>query len=300
MGELYVIALVLSIIITIMWYVKGREKGPALPPGPKGLPIVGYMPFMSNDLVPQLTELGHKYGPIYKFYLGSKLCVVISSPSLVKEILRDKDAAFCDRDVTVAAHVVTFGGNGIAWAHPNDTWRATRKVFVQELMSGKRLDASYGLRRDVVRKAVRDVLGAAGKAVDIGELSFRTTISLVMNMVWGGTVEGEERERMTEEFRVLVSKVIDLMGEPNVSDFFPALAGFDFQGVKKRTEGYVGSLDRMLDGVILKKKKTKNNDDEGKKDFLQILLGLTDISLPNLKSTVMVHCYLYNYYSTFY
>ncbi|KAB1669929.1 hypothetical protein ES319_1Z214000v1 [Gossypium barbadense] len=95
---------------------KARKPMAPLPPGPRGLPILGYLPFLGFDnLHLVFTELGGVYGPIYKFWLGNKLTVVISSPSLVKEVVRDHDIAFSEREPPIAAQIITFGSNDIAF-----------------------------------------------------------------------------------------------------------------------------------------------------------------------------------------
>ncbi|KAG8382381.1 hypothetical protein BUALT_Bualt05G0071500 [Buddleja alternifolia] len=277
--------------------LKPASETPPLPPGPRGLPILGYLPFLGNDLLKQFTDLGHKYGPIYKLRLGNKLCVVISSPSLVKEVVRDKDAIFANRDVPVAASIVTYGGNDIAWSKPNSGWRLLRKIFVREMLSNTNLEASYNLRKDEVRKAIKYVHSMVGKPIEIGELSFRTELNVIINMLWGGTLEGDESERLGVEFRTTITKLVDLLGKPNISDFYPVLAGLDIQRVKKEMEIHVQTVDKIFDTVISKHKKklTGEINNEGKKDFLQILLELNEsqdsemsITQKQLRAVLMV------------
>ncbi|KAL0409530.1 UNVERIFIED_CONTAM: cytochrome [Sesamum radiatum] len=97
-------------------------------------------------------------------------------------------------------------------------------------------------------------------------------------MLWGGIVEGEEGRRVGDEFREVVIKLVDLIGKPNIADFFPILAWFDIQGVKKEMEGYVQSLDRIFEDVIVRYRKmlSRGIKKEGKKDFLQVLLELKE------------------------
>ncbi|KAL0312790.1 UNVERIFIED_CONTAM: 5-epiaristolochene 1,3-dihydroxylase [Sesamum radiatum] len=139
----------LILIFSILWPIRklinSGKKTPFLPPGPRGLPIVGYLPFLSKDLHHQFTELAGKYGPIYKLWLGNKLCTVISSPSLIKEVLRDHDTIFANRDTTVAARIATYDFNDIAWTPYGSQWRNLRRVFVQEMLSNTNLEATYNL-----------------------------------------------------------------------------------------------------------------------------------------------------------
>ncbi|XP_074264899.1 cytochrome P450 76C2-like isoform X2 [Silene latifolia] len=93
----------LSLLFFIL-FVKTRGKGKSpSPPGPTGLPFVGYLPFLGSDLRYTFKDLANIYGPIFKVRLGTKDGIVITSASLAKEVLRDKDVIFSNRDPTVAA-----------------------------------------------------------------------------------------------------------------------------------------------------------------------------------------------------
>ncbi|KAI3464075.1 hypothetical protein Pfo_020738 [Paulownia fortunei] len=268
MDHLYMAALLISILLlSIFWYIKALlnlgGKTPPLPPGPWGFPIIGYLPFLGSNLLHQFTDLALQYGPIYKLRLGSKLCVVIGSPSLVKQAVRDQDPIFANRDAPIAALVLSLGANGIAFSPHNSNWRKMRKILVREMQSNSSLEASYDLRRDEVRKAIRHVYSKIGEPVEIGELAFLTELDL--------------NARLGAEFRVEISKIDDLLGKPNVSDFFPLLARLDLQGVKKQMENTVQSVEKILDAVIAEYEKLPRViKSEGRKDFLLILLEIKE------------------------
>ncbi|KAK9276316.1 hypothetical protein L1049_005847 [Liquidambar formosana] len=163
---------------------------PPLPPGPRGLPIAGYFPFLGTNLHQSFAELAQVYGPIYKLWLGNKLYVLLSSPSLAKEVVRDQDITFANRDPPIAALAVTYGGSDIAWSPYGSTWRALRKVFVREMMSNTSLDACYELRKHEVQNTIRDVYTKIGTPMDIGEITFLTELNVIMNLLWGSKFEG--------------------------------------------------------------------------------------------------------------
>ncbi|KAK4400363.1 Flavonoid 3'-monooxygenase [Sesamum angolense] len=104
-----------------------RQQNSPMPPGPRGLPIVGFLPFLRPDMHIQFTELARQYGPIYRLWLGTKLCTVISSPSLIKEIVRDHDTIFANRDSTVATRIASYNGNDISFCPYDSSWRMRRK-----------------------------------------------------------------------------------------------------------------------------------------------------------------------------
>ncbi|CAL1272926.1 unnamed protein product [Larinioides sclopetarius] len=57
------------------------------PPGPIGLPIVGYLPFLSEDLHLDFSKLGKKYGDVFSVRLGSQNIVVLHGAEAIKEAL---------------------------------------------------------------------------------------------------------------------------------------------------------------------------------------------------------------------
>lgn len=61
---------------------------PKLPPGPWGLPICGFLPFLGKEFHLTLTRLGQRFGPIYQLHLGSKRLVVIGDARIVREAFR--------------------------------------------------------------------------------------------------------------------------------------------------------------------------------------------------------------------
>ncbi|CAN1223779.1 Cytochrome P450 71AU50 [Linum grandiflorum] len=128
-------------------------------------------------------QMSLDYGPIFKLSVGRKLLVVVSSPTLAKEILRDHDVTFANRNPSVAARTFSYGGKDIAFSPYGPEWRMLRKVFVQNMQSRKVLEASYLMRKDVLRKTVKE-LYRGGRIDDIvvgGTDTSSTTIEWVMS-----------------------------------------------------------------------------------------------------------------------
>ncbi|KAH7862314.1 hypothetical protein Vadar_002860 [Vaccinium darrowii] len=282
------IVLTISILLLSIFYyrwtfLKSRNQISApLPPGPRGLPIVGYLPFLRTNLHQQFTELAQQYGPIYKLWFGKKLCIVLNSPSLAKEVVRDQDKVFANRDPPIVALAYTYGGFDIAWAPYGSYWRTMRKVFVREMMSNTSLEDTYGLRRNEVRKTIRELHNRIGMGVNIGEISFLTIFNVVMSMLWGRTADGRQAKCVGTEFRATITRIIELLGKANVSDFFPILAGFDVQGVEREMKRLSEVIERIFDSLMDTRMKMSMDEGEdtmknkGKKDFIQILLELKE------------------------
>ncbi|XVF51655.1 hypothetical protein PTKIN_Ptkin04bG0201800 [Pterospermum kingtungense] len=248
--------LVATVAISL-WHLwtgrKSKKLIAPLPPGPRGLPIVGYLPFLRTDnLHLVFIELAGVYGPIYKFWLGNKLCVVISSPALAKEVIRDHDITFSERDPPIAAQICTFGSNDIAFdSYSSPTCKKKRKVLAAEMLSNANLKACYCLRREEVMKTIGDVYKNVGKPIDIGQLSFLTAMNVVISMVWGGKIRGKKLGATIQgHFRDIFTELMALVGKPNVSDIFPVLAPLDIQGIARGAKKFSHLFNQLFESVI--------------------------------------------------
>lgn len=73
------------IVLYFAWLWNSRRK---LPPGPWGLPVVGYLPWL-NPEAPHvtLTKLSEKYGPVYGIDLGNIYTVVLTDQKVIRKVL---------------------------------------------------------------------------------------------------------------------------------------------------------------------------------------------------------------------
>ncbi|CAL1262446.1 unnamed protein product [Larinioides sclopetarius] len=86
------IILALLVIVISIWLSSSKISIKHLPgPWTNGLPIVGSLPIMTNRPFMKLTELGKKFGPIYRLKLGSVDVVVLTDFETIKEAF-SKDA----------------------------------------------------------------------------------------------------------------------------------------------------------------------------------------------------------------
>ncbi|KAJ0968500.1 hypothetical protein J5N97_025417 [Dioscorea zingiberensis] len=264
----------LSTIIFILHRKSEKTKG--MPPGPRGLPLVGYLPFLRPDLHSCFADLAKIFGPVMMMKLGSRQCLILSSPEAAKEVLRDHDATFANHDMTVAVSIITFGGQDMAFQPYGPLWRALRKACVRELLNAQTLDSFRTLRQQEVILMAKELHRRAGKPVAVGQMVFVTSFNVITSMLWGNSLVADELERIRGEFRELEVGIIDLMGVTNVSDIFPILERMDLQGVQRKMKQHKEKLDGILRTVIDRRERTMNTcgDQEKAQDFLQVMLEL--------------------------
>ncbi|KAF6168576.1 hypothetical protein GIB67_005188 [Kingdonia uniflora] len=289
--------LILSVItIAISWYIwtlnismKGKLR---LPPGPRGLPLLGSLPFADPELHSYFQRLTSTYGPIFKLKMGAKLMVVLGSPETAKEVLKDNDSIFAYRAPIISSLIISYGQSNIVSSPYGPQWRMLRTVFAQEVVGKMKLGVICDLRRQDVRQTVMDVYSKVGTPINIREQMFLTMLNMLTSMLWGGTLKGEERKNIGREFKQVVEEIIKLLGILNISDFLPILARFDIQGIEHQTKRVALWLDRIFESTINKRIELDRgvgdgeHDQQETHDFLEVLLHLKDREDPKTPFTI--------------
>nr|XP_043627284.1 7-ethoxycoumarin O-deethylase-like isoform X2 [Erigeron canadensis] len=255
------------VLLWYKWMFSYSKEGTTalLPPGPKGLPVVGYLPFLGSNLHEVFTMIAHKYGPIFSLQLGT--------------------------------FSITYGGQDVAWSN-NSHWRNMRKLLVSQVLSNANMKASQNFRTREVRKIVNKVYGNIGNRININHIAFKTEVNVVTSMLWGCSKSGEPEDYsyIGDGFREVVFKIIELIGEPNISDFIPILSWFDLQGKQREMLKQKQNVDMILDNIIEERINANSGKTDGaeRKDFLQILLDLreqnaavTSINIDQIKALLM-------------
>lgn len=94
-----VLLLGVLLIVILLWYFNKKPKN--FPPGPLGLPVVGYLPFLGKYPFKTLTTLGQKYGGVFSIPLGHRHVVVLNDWASIKEAFINQSEAFSGRDKNV-------------------------------------------------------------------------------------------------------------------------------------------------------------------------------------------------------
>ena len=75
------------VLLALLWSFQKRASQSSLPPGPLGVPLLGYLPWL-DPVQPYktLTQLVTSYGPVFRVRLGSVPCLVLAEISIIKEV----------------------------------------------------------------------------------------------------------------------------------------------------------------------------------------------------------------------
>ncbi|KAF5182006.1 Cytochrome p450 [Thalictrum thalictroides] len=266
------------LLLSFVWlcFITLWPRKSKLPPGPFPLPIVGSLFKLGNKPHKSLAELAKIYGPLMTLKLGTVTTIVVSSPTMAKEVLQKNDLAFSSRSIPDAVRALGQHNHSMIWLPVSSKWRNMRKVSTTQLFTAQRLESNQFLRKQKIEELVAYV-GEKCKnncAVAIGQVAFSTVLNLISNTVFSIDLTDLDSNH-AQEFKALVWRIIEEAARPNFADYFPVLRSIDPQKIKYRMEVHLRKLDELFDGMIkqrLESRKVDNSPSSSYSDFLDVIL----------------------------
>lgn len=229
-----------------------RNKQMKLPPGPKGLPILGnLLQVLGAHPHRTLTAMQKKHGHLLFVHLGSVPTLVVDTAELIDEITKEQDTVFSSRPHTTFTKIVAYDAHDFAMAPYGAHWRHVRRICVNELLTPKRLESTARERQDECMHMLRDVYtttlteattkaegngdGKVKKAiavVDMRDMFAGVSMNVMCRMLLGRR-EFAAAGSDPKDFKHLIHELFRLMGALNLRDFVPALGWLDLQGFER-------------------------------------------------------------------
>lgn len=120
-------AVFMATLVVVKLITHLNKKRYNLPPGPRGVPILGYLPFFGDNPPETFNELRRTYGDVISISMGSFPAIVISGRDAIKEALVDKGDDFSGRPAFTTARLLNEGRN-FAFSAFGAIWKVHRKV----------------------------------------------------------------------------------------------------------------------------------------------------------------------------
>ncbi|KAH0662441.1 hypothetical protein KY284_027372 [Solanum tuberosum] len=141
------------------------------------------------------------------------------------------------------------------------------------MFNNQRLDLLQELRHQKAEQLVSHIRSQceSGSAVDIGRVTFATTLNLISNTIFLIDMV-DSKFKKAHEFKELVWTIMEDVVVPNLSDFFPVLKWLDLQGVRRRIRPAYLRLHEIFEENIEKIVETRAAGMKKKGIFLDILL----------------------------
>ncbi|KAH6795169.1 phenylalanine N-monooxygenase-like protein [Perilla frutescens var. hirtella] len=305
----YLLLLALGFVVSIIFYKTTRTKTatmPPLPPGPTGYPIVGCLPKMvkNKPAFRWIHQTMQDFNTeIACFHLGRVHFVVVSSPELARQFLKEQDAIFALRPHSLSARIASIDYLSAVLAPGGNQWKKMKKIMVSEVLSIGLHERLHARRCEEVDHLVRYIYNQCKNPCKNGVINVRDAVklycgSVIRKLVFGkrffgsGLKDGgpgiEEREHMDGLFTTLSH----LYGFA-IADCVPFLEMFDLDSHKKIVTNAIKCMRKYHDPEINNRVKMwRSGVRNTNKDILDVLISLKDsnnnpsLSIDEIKAQV--------------
>ncbi|KAL3818876.1 hypothetical protein ACJIZ3_004781 [Penstemon smallii] len=265
------ISLTLISLLSFFHILKNKNK--KLPPGPKGIPILGHLHLLGKNPHQNLHILSKKHGPIMYMKFGFIPHIIVSSPQAAQQFLKTHDLVFSSRPPHEACKHISYEQTNLSFAPYGHYWRNMRKLCTLELLSNLKINSFQHMRKEELNLLV-DSIKRYAKERGVVNLSAKVsflTAEMSCRMVFGRKYE--DKDINEKGFRGVLQEVMKLAILPNLGDYFPVLRKFDFQGLTRRMKNVSGVIDDFFEKIIDEHVGDGINE-ERSKDFVDTMMDI--------------------------
>ena len=173
----------LCILVSVRRYYSNLCKF-NIPPGPWGLPVVGYLPFLGQQPQETLLRLRYKYGDVYSLQLGSIPTIVVNGRLVIRDMLLNSTGVFDERPGFYHSRMCegrsAFGDYSEKWIMMKNTVVAKFLTFINNKEAP--LDE---LLEDEISKFALDILSYKGQPFDPRSDIYVSCSSLMYQILFG-------------------------------------------------------------------------------------------------------------------
>ena len=285
---------VVSLTYLCLWR-RSKKKGKRLPPGPKGLPILGNLHKLGSNPHRDLHELAQKYGPVMYLRLGFVPAIIVSSPQAAELFLKTHDLVFAGRPPHEAAKYMAWEQKNLAFGEYGSYWRNVRKMCTLELLSQTKINSFRPMREEELDLLIKNLRGASndGAVVDLSAKVATLSADMSCRMILGKKYMDQDLDQ--KGFKAVMQEVLHLAAAPNIGDYIPYIGKLDLQGLIRRMKTLRRIFDEFFDKIIDEHIQSDKGEVNKGKDFVDAMLDFVGteeseyrIERPNIKAILLV------------
>ncbi|KAI0717422.1 cytochrome P450 [Cerioporus squamosus] len=199
-----------------------KSKRRALPPGPKGLPVIGNLRDMAlTGLWLGAREWAQKYGDLVYLNVFGQGLLFVNSYDAAVDLLEKRGAIYSDKPRMIMAGELCGCENMIGLTPYGDRLRRQRKLMLQAL-GANRIESYHPLLEIQTHNLLQGILNSPD---DTASIIRRYAGGLTLLIVYGYRVMSNEDKllEMADESLELLSNRIAAAGKVWIVDLFPPL-----------------------------------------------------------------------------
>ncbi|PIN13204.1 Cytochrome P450 CYP2 subfamily [Handroanthus impetiginosus] len=266
---------------------KNSAKNTQLPPSPPSLPIIGHLHLLSSTLHISFKNLASSYGPFMLICAGRATQYIVSNGAIAKEIFKTHDINFAARPEFGSSDYQIYKETLFSTLDYSKYWIFLKKICMMEILSTQQISRFVGFRKEERIKLLEVITGKAenGEACDLGFELMVMTNNLICRMIMSTRCSGDANEGM--EIREVAKGITLLSGLLSLGEAFSLFKKYDLFGAGRKVKALLMRFDALMDGIILKHEKERENGERKRKDMMDILLSICEDSEAEVKLTKM-------------
>ncbi|KAH8284362.1 hypothetical protein KR018_007905 [Drosophila ironensis] len=221
-----------SLLVMVILYLCEHQYDDIIgvtPPGPWGLPLLGYLPFLDAKAPHKsLQRLAKRYGGIFQLKMGNVRTVILSDVALVREFFRHEEMSV--RAPLYLTHGI-MGGYGIICAQ-GAIWHHARREVIEWLKALGMTRRPGELRENLEKRIAKGVdecvqifeaetEPSASAEFDPRAGLFHTLGNIINDLVFGVTYQRDDPEWLY--LQELQEEGVKLIGVSGMVNFLPWL-----------------------------------------------------------------------------
>ncbi|KAF8898066.1 cytochrome P450 [Gymnopilus junonius] len=206
--------------LVFYYALSSKKRSKHLPPGPRGLPIIGNvlqmpveMPWMA------FSEWGKTYGDIIQVNILGQPILIINSTRVAKELLDKRSAIYSDRPRFVMAGDLVGYDETFVLQPYGENWRKQRRLIAQDF-SLSSTPKYYSLQEKEAAILVRNLLKDSSSLVE--QIKLRIGI-IIIRVTYGHYIQTPDDPFLTTPLQAMVNFGISTTPGNFMVDFIPAL-----------------------------------------------------------------------------
>ncbi|XP_064461679.1 cytochrome P450 2F3-like [Ornithodoros turicata] len=208
------VGVIVFMVLRSWWDIKGYSS--KLPPGPRGLPFVGYLPFLGKLQHVTFWKLSKIYGPVVRVRVGAQNMITLNDFDSIKEALTKSE--LLNRPPTVLDHI---GMSGIVTLN-GEAWLDNRRYCLHVLR-----DLGFGKKsmehhmKEEIQYLIEKLSASTGSPVLISQYLVPSMSNNITALVFGSRYPyGDRRRQFLDDS---LRKVAKFVSTSSVLNFLPPM-----------------------------------------------------------------------------
>jgi cytochrome P450 len=233
-----------------------------LPPGPRGLPILGMLPAVRRNPTAVFMSAARRFGDVAYLKIGPRRGYLITNPADVRHVLQDNARNYRKSPLYDKLRISL--GNGLLTSE-GDFWLRQRRI-AQPAFHRQRIAALAGVMVNAVEETAAQWqrIASVGQPVDVAEEMMRLTRTVVLRTLLGADL-GPLGDRVDHAWTIM---------NEHIGESFWSLGLTDWLAVSKRRrfEAARAVLRQAVDHVISQRRRGPSES----ADLLSMLMSARD------------------------